>query len=90
MCPVVLFAIVNHCKSPQSLTASYKVIQKPIKKSYTSHWQAKPHLVNTHASTLHLHRIRMMVLYLLKVLGCSVLMDLRNRATHFALFTTVS
>ena len=32
----------------------------------------------------------MMVLYLLKVLGCSVLMDLRNRATHFALFTTVS
>ena len=32
----------------------------------------------------------MMVLYLLQVLGCSVLMDLRNRATHFALFTTVS
>ena len=31
-----------------------------------------------------------MVLYLLQVLGCSVLMDLRNRATHFALFTTVS
>ena len=29
----------------------------------------------------------MMVLYLLQVLGCSVLMDLRNRATHFALFT---
>ena len=32
----------------------------------------------------------MMVLYLLQVLGCSVFMDLRNRATHFALFTTVS
>ena len=32
----------------------------------------------------------MMVLYLLQVLGCSVLMDLRNRATHFALITTVS
>ena len=32
----------------------------------------------------------MMVLYLLQVLGCSVLMDLRNRATHFVLFTTVS
>ena len=32
----------------------------------------------------------MMVLHLLQVLGCSVLMDLRNRATHFALFTTVS
>ena len=31
----------------------------------------------------------MTVLYLLQVLGCSVLMDLRNRATHFALFTTV-
>ena len=32
-----------------------------------------------------------MVLYLLQVLGCSVLMDLRNKATHsFALFTTVS
>ena len=57
MCPVVLFPIVNHCKSPQSLTASYKVIQKPIKKSYTSPWQAKPHLVNTHASTLHLRGV---------------------------------
>ena len=33
---------------------------------------------------------RMMVLQLLQVLGCSVLMDVRNRATHFALFTTVS
>ena len=32
----------------------------------------------------------MMVLYLLQVLGCSDLMDLRNRAAHFALFTTVS
>ena len=32
----------------------------------------------------------MMVLYLLQVLACSVFMDLRNRATHFALFTTVS
>ena len=32
----------------------------------------------------------MMVLYLLQVLGCSVLMDLRNRSTHFALFNTVS
>ena len=33
----------------------------------------------------------MMMLYLLQVLtGYSVLMDLRNRATHFALFTTVS
>ena len=32
----------------------------------------------------------MMVLYLLQVLGRSVLMNLRNRATHFALFTTVS
>ena len=32
----------------------------------------------------------MMVLYLLQVLGCSVLMDLRNRTTQFALFTTVS
>ena len=31
-----------------------------------------------------------MVLYLLQVLGCSVLMNLRNRATHFAPFTTVS
>ena len=31
-----------------------------------------------------------MVLYLLQVLGCSVLMDLRNRGTHFALFITVS
>ena len=49
MCLVVLFLIVNHCKSNQSLTASYKVIQK----SYTSPYQAKPHmthLVNTHAS----------------------------------------
>ena len=27
----------------------------------------------------------MMVLYLLEVVGCSVLIDLRNRATHFAL-----
>ena len=50
MCPVVLFPIVNRCKSTQSLTARYKVIQKPIQKSYTSPWQAKPHLVNTHAS----------------------------------------
>ena len=57
MCPVVLFSIVNHCKSTQSLTASYKVIQKPIQKSYTSPWQAKPHLVNTHDSTLHLRSI---------------------------------
>ena len=33
----------------------------------------------------------MMMLYLLqKVFGYSVLVDLRNRATHFALFTTVS
>ena len=32
----------------------------------------------------------MMVLYLLQVLGCGDLMDLRNKATHFALFTTVS
>ena len=32
----------------------------------------------------------MMVSYLLQVLGCSVLMDLRNRATYFVLFTTVS
>ena len=32
MCLVVLLFIVNHCKSTQSLTASYKVIQK----SYTS------------------------------------------------------
>ena len=32
----------------------------------------------------------MMVLYLLQVWGCSVLMDLRNKATHFALFTTIS
>ena len=32
----------------------------------------------------------MMMLYLLQVFGYSVLMDLRNRATHFALFTTVS
>ena len=32
----------------------------------------------------------MMVLYLLQVLGCSVLMYLRNRATYFAFFTTVS
>ena len=32
----------------------------------------------------------MMVLYLLQVLGRSVLMNLRNRAIHFALFTTVS
>ena len=33
----------------------------------------------------------MMMLYLLQVLtGYSVLMDLRNRATHCALFTTVS
>ena len=30
-----------------------------------------------------------MVLYLLQVLGCSGLMDLRNRATHVAPFTTV-
>ena len=30
-----------------------------------------------------------MVLYLLQVLGCSGLIDLRNRATHFAPFTTV-
>ena len=36
MCPVVLFPIVNHWKSTQSLTASYKVIQKLIQKSYTS------------------------------------------------------
>ena len=36
-------------------------------------------------------KTRIMVLYLLQVLGCSVLMDLRNKATHsFALFTTVS
>ena len=32
----------------------------------------------------------MVLVYLLQVLGCSVLIDLRNRATHFALFTTVS
>ena len=32
----------------------------------------------------------MMVLYLLQVLGYTVLIDLRNRATHFALFTIVS
>ena len=32
----------------------------------------------------------MIILHLLQVLSCSVLMDLRNRATHFALFTTVS
>ena len=31
-----------------------------------------------------------MVLNLLQVLGCSILMDLRNRATHFAFFRTVS
>ena len=31
-----------------------------------------------------------MVLYLRQVLGCSIFVDLRNRATHFALFTTVS
>ena len=32
----------------------------------------------------------MMMLYLLQVLGYSFLMDLRNSATHFALFKTVS
>ena len=32
----------------------------------------------------------MMLLYLLQVLGCGVLMDLRNRATHFALFTIIA
>ena len=32
----------------------------------------------------------MMVLYLLQVLGCRDLMDLRNTTTHVALFTTVS
>ena len=54
---------VSHCKPlyvylvTYRLTASYKGIQKPIQKSYTSPWQAKPHLVNTHDSTLHLHRI---------------------------------
>ena len=32
----------------------------------------------------------MMVLYLLQVLGGSVLMALRNRATNFAPFTTAS
>ena len=32
----------------------------------------------------------MTILHLLQVLSCSVLVDLRNRATHFALFTTVS
>ena len=31
----------------------------------------------------------MTMLHLLQVLGCSVWMDLRNRAIHFALFTTV-
>ena len=30
MCPVVLFSIVNYCKSTQSLTASYKVMQKSL------------------------------------------------------------
>ena len=49
MCLVVLFAIANHYKSTQSLTASYKVIQK----SYTSPSQAKPHLVSNPSARGH-------------------------------------
>ena len=32
-------------------------LHKNLAVTYTSPWQAKPHLVNTHSSTLHLRRI---------------------------------
>ena len=50
MCPVVLFPIVNHSKSTQSL---YSKLQNDTE----TDTEAKPHLVNTHDSTLHLRSI---------------------------------